>query len=49
MAFTVPFVFDGALVGLAGFVVKDFQIDSVSTVLEAHHDVIVSVESMPVM
>ena len=42
LAFTVSFVFDGALVGLDGFVVEDFQIDCIFTVLEAHHDVIVS-------
>ena len=49
MEFAVPFVFNGVLVGLDFFIVEELQINSVSTFLEARHDVIVSKEAMTVM
>ena len=44
-----PRVLDGLLVGLAGLVVQDLQVDGVSARFEASHDAVVCRNAMSVL
>ena len=44
-----PIVFCGQLVGLAGLVVEDLEVNSVAAILEPHHDVVVRHDAVSVV
>ena len=49
VGFAVTFVFYDYLVCLSEFIVEDFQINGVSTFIEAHHDAIVGGKAISVV